>query len=279
MVKDKYIILLLFLIGTVNLHASTLDTMMVKSQSMGKVIPNIIILPDNYGQNKESYSVLYLLHGANGDYRTWTTRAPEIKEYADKYNIIIVCPDGGFTSWYFDSPIDTRIRYETYITKELIEAVDRKYNTTKKREERAITGLSMGGHGAFYLAFKHQDIFGAAGSISGGVDIRPFPAGWDISKRLGEYAENQDYWESNTVINMIHLLKDKGLSLIFDCGIDDFFYESNKRLHERLIERRISHDYTERPGGHNWEYFSNSIKYQIVFFNQFFKNKKKGDNQ
>ncbi len=45
----------------------------------------------------------------------------------------------------------------------------------------------MGGHGAFYLAFKHQDIWGAAGSMSGGVDIRPFPNKWDLAKRLGNY--------------------------------------------------------------------------------------------
>ena len=33
----------------------------------------------------------------------------------------------------------------------------------------------MGGHGALYIAFKHQDIFGATGSMSGGVNIIPLP--------------------------------------------------------------------------------------------------------
>jgi len=83
------------------------------------------------------------------------------------------------TSWYFDSPIDKEMNYETYVSKELIGAIDTKYNTLANRESRAITGLSMGGHGAFYLAFRHQDIWGAAGSMSGGLDIRP------ISGELG----------------------------------------------------------------------------------------------
>ena len=42
-----------------------------------------------------------------------------------------------------------------------------------EKRGRAITGLSMGGHGALWNAIRHKDVFGAAGSTSGGVDIRP----------------------------------------------------------------------------------------------------------
>jgi len=243
---------------------------MVASNSMNKSIPNIVIVPDNYSTQKAGFSVLYLLHGAGGDYTSWLTKVPSIKEYVDKYNIIIVCPDGGATSWYFDSPIDKKMKYETYVSKELISTIDKKYNTSALKSNRAITGLSMGGHGAFYLAFKHPDIWGAAGSMSGGVDIRPFPNNWDIKKRLGDYSNHKENWEENTVINMIYRLDGKNLKLIFDCGVDDFFYTANKRLHEKLLERNIPHDYMERPGSHNWKYWSNSIKYQLVFFIDYF---------
>ena len=251
--------------------ASTVDTLTVLSNSMNKSIPNIVILPDNYSTQKEGFSVLYLLHGAGGNYTDWQSKVPNIKEYADQYNIIIVCPDGGTTSWYYDSPIDNKMKYETYISKELISAIDEKYNTTATKSNRAITGLSMGGHGAFYLAFKHPDIWGAAGSMSGGVDIRPFPNNWDLHERLGDYAKHKENWEENTVINMVYKLNGKNLKLIFDCGFDDFFYSANKRLHEKLVERNIPHDYIERPGSHNWTYWSNSIKYQLMFFNDYFK--------
>lgn len=107
--------------------------------------------------------------------------------------------------------------------------------------------------------------------MSGGVDIRPFQDNWDIKKRLGNYSEHQDLWEKNTVINMTDLLKGGHLKLIFDCGVDDFFYDANKRLHERLLQTKIPHDYTERPGRHNWEYWSNAIKYQVVFFDDFYR--------
>jgi S-formylglutathione hydrolase FrmB len=44
--------------------------------------------------------------------------------------------------------VDSTFQYETFITKDLISFVDTKYSTIKDRNGRAITGLSMGGHGA-----------------------------------------------------------------------------------------------------------------------------------
>lgn len=248
------------------------DTLVVFSEAMQKEVKNVVILPEGYNPKGEETPVLYLLHGATGDYKNWVSRVPEIKELATVHDIIIVCPDGGYTSWYFDSPIDPQMQYETYVAKELVAAVDANYNTFSNTENRAITGLSMGGHGAFYLAFKHQDIFGVAGSMSGGVDIRPYPNNWDIKKRLGPYPENKALWESSSVVNLVYLL-DGDLKLIFDCGYDDFFFEDNRRLHQLLLERNIKHDYIERPGVHNWEYWANSIKYQMMFFNDAFTRK------
>tara|TARA_B110000285_G_scaffold120548_1_gene136327 strand:- start:1042 stop:1854 length:813 start_codon:yes stop_codon:yes gene_type:complete len=270
MIKLKLVFLFLF-INLINLAAAQIDTLMVVSKSMNKSIPNIVIIPDNYTTQKEDFSVLYLLHGAYGNYTDWTTKVPHIQEYANTYNMIIVCPDGGDNSWYFDSPIDKKFNYETYISKELVSAVDEKYRTSKTRNSRAITGLSMGGHGALYIAFKHQDVWGAAGSMSGGLDIRDFPTSWDISKRLGNYDLYKENWEKNTVINLVYLLKEDNLKLIFDCGIDDFFYDANKRFHQKLIKKNIPHSYVERPGNHDWDYWSNSIKYQLLFFNDFFE--------
>lgn len=257
---------------TISLCASTVDTLVVHSKSMDKNIKNVVIIPDSYSKKGTAYSVVYLLHGAGGDYKAWLGKAPDLKKYADLYNVIIVCPDGHKTSWYFDSPIDKTMQYETYISKELVAEMDKSYNTMADKKHRAISGYSMGGHGALYLAFRHNDIWGVAASMSGGVDIRPFPLGWDISKRLGVYSENKDVWENNTVINLTHLLDGKNLKFLFDCGVDDFFYDANLRLHNKLLERKIPHDYIERPGGHTNTYWNNSIKYQMMFFNDFFKN-------
>ncbi len=268
--EDKNCLAAVFFFS-LNVYSSVIDTILVKSKSMDKSIPNLIILPDSYDKQNENFPVLYLLHGAGGNYLDWSNRVPVITKYADKYDMIIVCPDGGVTSWYFDSPIDKSMKYETYITKELVPWIDGNYNTIAQKKGRAITGLSMGGHGAFYLSFRHQDIWGAAGSLSGGVDIRSFPNEWNIAKRLGNYRDNKENWEENTVINMVYLLDKESLKIIFECGVNDFFYEANKRLHEKMLQRNIPHDYTERPGRHQWSYWGNAIKYQLVFFDDFFK--------
>ena len=163
------------------------DTVTIWSQSMQKPIKNVVILPTEYNPNTpQDWPVVYLLHGFRGRYDTWINKTqPDLPAAASRMGEIIVCPDGGFSSWYWDSPIDSTMRYETYITQELIAAIDSLYQTRPSREGRAITGYSMGGHGALYLALRHTNIFGACGSMSGGIALLPFPKNWDIENESG----------------------------------------------------------------------------------------------
>ncbi len=259
----------LFLLLHFTAGAAVVDTAVTYSASMKKNIKAVVIKPDNYASVK-ALPVTYVLHGYSGNYADWIAKVPAIATLADALNMIIVCPDGNFAGWYFDSPIDSSVRYETYIAKELVSWIDTHYKTIADKKGRAITGLSMGGHGALYLAFRHQDIFGAAGSMSGGVDIRPFPNNWGISNLLGTYKEHPENWEQNTVINLTYLLTPNALALMIDCGTDDFFYGVNKALHKKLLYYNIPHDFISRPGGHSWDYWGNAIKYQLLFMHTFF---------
>jgi len=267
--KGYFLTLCLFAFATA--YGAKVDTVATYSASMDKTIKAVVLTPEAKNGDKGALPVVYLLHGYGGNYGDWVNRAPEIKSLVDQYGFMIVCPDGGYGSWYWDSPVDDEFRYETYIAKELIEWVDQRYPTIRDRRGRAITGLSMGGHGALYLAIRHQDVFGAAGSTAGGVDIRPFPGNWDIAKRLGSYATYPTRWERHTVINLLHQLTPNRLALILDCGTEDFFYRVNERLHEKLSERNIPHTYITGPGAHNWEYWQVSIPYQLLFFSRFFE--------
>jgi len=268
--KKNLLLLLCLTAFVVNAIAAKVDTVETYSDAMKKKIKAIVVKPDGYTTGTE-YPVVYLLHGAGGNYTDWTKNAPKIRENVDALNIIIVCPDGGVTSWYWDSPVDPTYKYETYVTKELIPFIDKSYKTIKTRNGRAITGLSMGGHGGLYLGIRHQDLFGAAGSMSGGVDIRPFPKNWDMAKRLGDYATNPDNWEKYTVTNQLHLITPKSIAIIFDCGTEDFFYKVNTELHDKMVERNIEHDFIVRPGAHNWQYWSNAVNYELLYFSTFFK--------
>lgn len=248
----------------------------IHSEAMNKDIPVIVALPDGY-QTMNALRTVYLLHGYGDNYTAWSEKGNACP-MADTYGVIIVMPDGGFDSWYYDSPVEPTYRYETFVARELVEYIDSHYRTKAEPSARAIAGLSMGGHGALYLAIRHQDVFGAAGSLSGGVDIRPFPDNWNIAKRLGTLAEHPDDWERNTVINMIDQINPDSLKIIFDCGTEDFFYEVNCALHDKLMEAHIPHDFYQRPGVHNWDYWRYSLKYHMLFFDKFFHSDSDANN-
>ena len=263
------IVLLGFLFGDLT-YAAKVETVEIYSKAMNKKCPSVVLIPDTYANDTRTYPVVYLLHTYGGDQNQWARDVSCTATLVDLYGIIAVCPDGGRNSWYFDSPINDKIRYETHITEEVVNYVDSNYRTIKKRSGRAITGASMGGHGSLFLAFRHKDTFGAAGAIMGGVDIRPFPGRWDISQQLGGMKEHPENWEAYSANNNVSLIKEGGPAIIIDCGVKDFFLGVNRALHERLLKNNISHDYIERPGGHTLDYMNNSIKFQMLFFNNYF---------
>lgn len=263
-----YSTLILMLMFVVFARAAKVDTLDIASAAMKKNIRTVVIQPEN--SKSKDFPTLYLLHGYSGSYKDWVSKVPAVKELADRLGIVIVCPDGGFGSWYWDVANDQNFQYETFVAKELVQYIDEKYPVIKDRTKRGITGLSMGGHGALYLAIRHQDTFGAAGSTAGGVDIRPFPNNWEMAKRIGEYASNPEVWDRHTVMEMTHLIKPKSLELFIDCGTDDFFYEVNCKLHEKLSYLNIPHRFLTMPGAHNWDYWSKSVLYQLTFFHDYF---------
>ena len=233
---------LLWCLSAVMLQAARVDTVLVRSAAMNKDVKVVYVLPDK-AIGKQACPVVYLLHGYGGNARSWVQLKPELPQMADEKGIIFVCPDGK-NSWYWDIP---------------------------DRKARAISGLSMGGHGALWSAIRHKDVFGAAGSMSGGVDIRPFPQNWEMNKQLGEFAANKASWDAHTVVNQLDKIVNGDLALIIDCGEADFFLEVNKDLHNRLLARKIDHDFITRPGGHTGTYWNNSIDYHVLFFDKFFK--------
>lgn len=246
------------------------DTLRVYSPSMKKEVKSVIILPENYAVEKK-YPVIYLLHGYSDNYSKWVRTVPSIKELATRYEIIFVCPDGAFSSWYVDSPVDPQFQYETHITTELRNYVEKNYSTIEKREARAITGLSMGGHGALILAMRNKNIYAHAGSMSGVTDITSLDRNLDLSKRLGSKEENLGLWKKNSAYYLADELKNGDLNLVIECGTGDFLFDANQKFHQKLMDLKIDHDYTTRPGVHNWDYWTNAIQYQTLYFHRAFK--------
>ena len=243
----------------------------VKASKMSEPVLCTIILPEEYSDpecQEAQYPVLYLLHGYGGNNTNWVSKKEDLPDMASQYGVIIVCPDGK-NSWYWDSPVNKESQYETFIANDLVTFIDNTYRTIPEAGMRAITGLSMGGHGALFIALRHPAVFGSCGSMSGGVDIRPFPEKWNMKASLGDYAQNKAVWDKHTVINLVAGLKTTQ-HIVFECGVDDFFIGVNRALHQAMLDAKIAHDYSERPGAHTWQYWTNALDYQMLFFSKAF---------
>jgi putative tributyrin esterase len=278
MTKFYFYLLLAVLMRSFTGFAASVDSIEIPSTVMKKTYKAAVILPESYKKNQSAYPVLYLLHGGGGHFRDWLTLTPDkmaVKNLADQYNLIVVLPEGETFGWYLNSPVNKESQFESYIIDDVIGKIDKTYRTVKDRKGRVITGLSMGGHGALYLSARHPDLFCAAGSMSGAVDlnwtnwtIRP-----DFLTRVKQGFQNligdttnMALYANYSVVNMAEKMSTNNVKLIIDCGVDDFLIESNRELHHRLVYNHTPHDYTEHPGAHTWDYWQNSLPYQVLFF-------------
>jgi S-formylglutathione hydrolase FrmB len=246
-----------------------LKVITVNSKKMGSDINNLVVVPKAVADgDKEPRPVVYLLHGHGGGYLDWQNHT-DLTKLADQYNMIFVCPDAK-NAWYFDSPVDSKSQYETFVTQELREYVEANFPTINDPAHRAITGLSMGGHGALWLGWRHPEIYGSCGSMSGAVDIMTLKDRFDLDKCLGKYAQNAESWKSHSVMSLVPDLKN-GQNIIIDDGAQDFLIKENRALHAALDKKGIKHQYSERPGKHAWTYWVTSLKQHLDYFSKCFK--------
>lgn len=214
----------------------------VPSPSMERNVPVAVVLPHDYGRDDRQYPVVICLHGVGGTYATFL--GEPLFRAVDEYGFIAACPQSG-RSWWFDAPLIATNRYETFVSSELVPWIDRTYRTKARRTSRAIVGASMGGHGACWIGFRHPDVFGAVGSIYGGVDFTGFPKQFGLADLLGEKATNAELWRRHTALSASAALLDGMIDLIICVGVKDFFLEPNRSLHEALLSRGVRHSYLE----------------------------------
>jgi len=262
----KYLFLFFLLWGVNN----TAQDIIVFTPEKSHFIPSndTVLVFAPVSENK--VPLLIMLHGYSGDYNQWN-RLIDLKQYSENYKLIIACPDGLFDSWYVNSSIVDNICMEDFIIKTLLPELSQSYNVDTSLI--FITGLSMGGHGAISLLLKYSNIFKAAGSTSGILDLRPFPAKWGMEKVLGSYSASSENWDKNSSIKLLESFDDKNLRLIIDCGTEDFAYDVNVSFMKKCKELRIPLRFISAPGSHTRNYWSESIKDHFNFFDKIAKGK------
>lgn len=208
-----------------------------------------IYLPPDYEENKDikKYPVIYFLHGSDGDNEQWLLQANtavvlnEMIEDKAIEPVIGVFPDGE-QSWYVD-------KMEKFIIEELHQYIVSNYSVYNTPGKTAITGNSMGGFGAAYLASRHNEIFGMSAPLSG----------W------------YDSWLENSELKNSFVASKENLKIELYCGSEDnLCLDSNLRFKKMLDDNGINYKYNQQSGGHSWSYWAGIQEEVIVKMNNFF---------
>jgi len=266
-----------------------LSDVVVATPALAAPVHVRILLPAGYAAHPRArHPVLYLLHGAFADWRSWTD-AGDAERITAGLNAIVVMPEGGNGGWYtnwFNGGAGGPPEWETFHIGQLIPWVDATYRTVGRRG-RAIAGLSMGGFGAMSYAARHPDRFVWAASFSGAVDIihnAPVAAviaaeapadGGRPDDQFGNRLADEIVWRAHNPWDLAGNLR--GLVLTLDTGngqpgrfddptkpidpIEDQVRLMSVSLHHRLGALRIAHTWDDYgPGTHSWPYWRRDLE-------------------
>lgn len=127
---------------------------------------------------------------------------------------------------------------------------------------RFVTGLSMGGYGALRLGALHAERFTAISAHSSATELKHLMSAVEEPASAWDVQEKQPLQVIECLKANAHRLP----PLRFDCGTEDFLIEHNRQLHLDLEVAGISHEYSEFPGGHTWDYWHEHLADSLRFF-------------
>lgn len=154
-----------------------------------------VYLPPSYASGERAYPVVLYLPGfSSGDmYRVRLPNDIDAPIEAGRIaELILVVVDGRGVlggSFYVDSPVTGN--WEQYLVDDVVGYVEAHYRTLGRPESWGICGHSMGGFGAWNLAMRHPEVFGAVYALSPGLFDRD------------GLAESQMFAEARTVEGML----------------------------------------------------------------------------
>ena len=260
------------------LHAqSRIDCNALNSRILKHPVHYCVYLPASYDAGATSrpartYPVLYFLHGLGDNERTlfnsggWTL-LDDLRRQRKMGEFLIVAPEGGRT--FYVNSADGSVRYSDFFLQEFVPLIETKYRISKGRNNRAISGISMGGYGALRFAFSHPEMFSAVSAQSAAL-ITESPQELDTAARsgapLGKLLATVfgspiavQHWKDNSpfVLADRNRIALRRLAIYFNCGQDDNygFEKGAAALHEQLQKEGVKHEYHPYPGDHSLTYF------------------------
>ncbi|MHA8088141.1 esterase [Aquirufa sp. Wall-65K1] len=215
-----------------------------------------VYTPPGYDDTKDTYPVLYLLHGGGGDEEAWPTLgvAPNILDNlinSGKAKPMIVVMTNGNPNQAAANVVSPVIPtsdlpvggmgsmlFEKSLVADVIPYIENHFRVKKNKESRALTGLSMGGLQTINTTFENPNLFNYIGVMSMGfADMSRFGVKVDVSKRDQQI---EDLKKANPKLYWIA------------CGKEDFLIESVVTMRNTLDKHQFKYVYRESGGGHTW---------------------------
>jgi enterochelin esterase-like enzyme len=243
----------------------TVQELDYRSKSLDRDREAVVYLPPGYERGRDRYPVLYLLHGAGGDQRTWVDR--------QQANVILdnLIADGRLEPLVVVMPYGYTTRLEPGVRRrgaegyktdmeefvvdfigDLIPLVESRYRVIGDREHRAIAGLSMGGGQSLAIGLTHPEMFHAIAGFSSAMQIANSPAwgGVDMEAVLAD---------AGAINDQVDLLW-------VGCGTEDTLFNVNQAFSEQLTAHGVEHTFRVTLGAHEpavWSRYLHELAPQL----------------
>ncbi|PHM37256.1 S-formylglutathione hydrolase [Xenorhabdus mauleonii] len=215
------------------------DVYQHESAVLGCQMRFAIFLPPQI--TKKKLPVLYWLSGLTCTEQNFMTKAGA-QRYAAEHGIVIVAPDtsprgdgvaddpvyslGQGAGFYLNAtqqPWAAHYRMYDYVVSELPELIEANFDVT---DVRAISGHSMGGHGAMVIALKNPGRYRSVSAFS--PIVAPSQVPWGKNAFSTYLGEDLAAWKQYDTVELIQHVQE-GLPILIEQGLNDDFLKNQLR--------------------------------------------------
>jgi enterochelin esterase-like enzyme len=241
----------------VDAHGTTVRMYVASAALGGRRQPVDVYLPPGYAAHPHRrYGVMYLLHGVPGRPGAFlqTVRMGVVEDELVALHrarpLILVMPfgsTGSFTDKEWANGIGKNQGWATFVSRDLVHAIDARLRTIRSPRWRALAGLSEGGYGALNIGLHHPREFGVLESWSG------YARADDIGSIFGH---RRTLLRANSPLDTLaasaRALRRGRVFVWFYTGSDDRFREQNAAFAAALSADGIANRFRIVRGGHDW---------------------------
>ncbi|OAT24353.1 S-formylglutathione hydrolase [Proteus myxofaciens] len=229
----------------------------------------------------KKYPVLYWLSGLTCNEQNFITKAGA-QQFAAKHNVVLVIPDtsprgediaddntydlgqgAGFYLNATQAPWSTHYKMYDYIVNELPSLIESHFPVNDKR---AISGHSMGGHGALMIALRNSARYCSVSAFS--PIVAPSQVPWGQKAFRAYLGANTEDWKQYDTIELLKEAKNV-LPIRIDVGLSDPFYQEQLKpelFAEVCDKNQLSYALNLHQGyDHSYYFVSSFIGEHIAF--------------